>query len=128
MSLMNIRTLRPYTVAAALVLLAGPLSAQRRPHYDLSAAPPAVAPTHEQAVPAAPIPSDELAGAMSRAGVSSGKSTLGNAALIASGLGVMYLAYSEGEEGGGGFGTFIGVLGAASFWGGIIRQFFYRAD
>ena len=125
---MNIRTHRPYTVAAALVLLAGPSSAQHRPHYDLSAAPPAVAPIQEHAVRAAPIPNDELAGAMSRAGVGSGQSTLGNAALIASGLGVMYLAYSEGEEGGGGFGTFIGVLGAASFWGGIIRQFFYRAD
>lgn len=117
---------RPCALAAAL-LLAAPLGAQHRPVPGPATA-EAAASLQAPPTGASPRPSEELAGAMSRAGVGSGKRTMGNAALVAGGLGVMYLAYSEGEEGGGGFGTLIGVLGAGSFWAGIIRQFFYRAD
>jgi hypothetical protein len=118
--------IRSFALAAAL-LLAAPLSAQHRPVHGPATA-EAAASLQPAPTGASPAPNEELAAAMAKAGVGSGKQTVGNAALVATGLGLMYLAYSEGEEDGGGFGTFIGVLGAASFWGGIIRQFFYRAD
>ncbi len=49
------------------------------------------------------------------------RSTLGSAALVGAGLATMYLAYDVGEKDGGGFGTYIGVIGAVSFWAGVIR-------
>ncbi|HYW08827.1 MAG TPA: hypothetical protein VE913_17830 [Longimicrobium sp.] len=113
---MNTRTLWLCAIVAVL-LHSVPAHAQLRPHPPISGH---AAATSDTLFGSARVHAPGTAARGERADARG--TTLGNVALMAAGLATMYLAYDQGEEGGGGFGTAIGVIGAVAFWVGVVRQ------
>jgi len=110
------RAAQTLAAAATALLIALPASAQRRPASPLAPPAPVVASASFR-------PLAEVVRTSSAAQIRTSKphGVLGSAALAAGGMGTMYLAYDRTGENGNAFRSYVGALGALSFWIGVYR-------